>query len=50
MVIELQSHSTVSDGQLAPAGVVEEACQGWSTTLALTDHDAVAGLRGRRDG
>ena len=24
MLIELQSHSTVSDGQLAPAGVVEK--------------------------
>ena len=44
MGIELQSHSTVSDGQLAPAGVVEEAAKAGVTTLALTDHDAVAGV------
>jgi hypothetical protein len=44
VLIELQSHSTVSDGQLAPAGVVEEAAKAGVTTLALTDHDAVAGV------
>ena len=44
MLIELQSHSTVSDGQLTPAGVVEEAARAGVTTLALTDHDAVAGV------
>lgn len=44
MKIELQSHSTVSDGQLEPAGVVEEAAKAGVTTLALTDHDAVAGV------
>ena len=44
MLIELQSHSTVSDGQLAPAGVVEKAAEAGVTTLALTDHDAVAGV------
>jgi predicted metal-dependent phosphoesterase TrpH len=45
MLIELQSHSTVSDGQLAPAEVVAEAAKAGVTTLALTDHDAVAGVR-----
>jgi predicted metal-dependent phosphoesterase TrpH len=44
MLIELQSHSTVSDGQLPPAGVVEEAAKAGVTTLALTDHDAIAGV------
>ena len=44
MLIELQSHSTVSDGQLAPAAVVEEAAKAGVTTLALTDHDAIAGV------
>jgi predicted metal-dependent phosphoesterase TrpH len=44
MLIELQSHSTVSDGQLEPAGVVEEAARAGVTTLALTDHDAIAGV------
>jgi predicted metal-dependent phosphoesterase TrpH len=43
-VIELQSHSTVSDGQLEPAGVVEEAAKAGVRTLALTDHDAIAGV------
>lgn len=44
MLIELQSHSTVSDGQLPPAEVVEQAAAGGVTTLALSDHDAVAGV------
>lgn len=44
MLIELQSHSTVSDGQLAPAAVVEAAAAAGVTTLALTDHDAIAGV------
>lgn len=44
MLIELQSHSTVSDGQLAPAGVVEAAAAAGVTTLALSDHDAIAGV------
>ena len=44
MLIELQSHSTVSDGQLEPAGVVEKAAEAGVTTLALSDHDAVAGV------
>jgi hypothetical protein len=43
-VIELQSHSTVSDGQLVPAEVVEEAAKAGVETLALTDHDAIAGV------
>jgi predicted metal-dependent phosphoesterase TrpH len=43
-VIELQSHSTVSDGQLEPAAVVEAAAKAGVTTLALSDHDAVAGV------
>lgn len=44
MLIELQSHSTVSDGQLPPAEVVEQAAAAGVTTLALSDHDAVAGV------
>jgi predicted metal-dependent phosphoesterase TrpH len=44
MLIELQSHSTVSDGQLAPAEVVAEAAKAGVTTLALSDHDAIAGV------
>ncbi|MGN6277060.1 MAG: PHP domain-containing protein [Solirubrobacterales bacterium] len=44
MLIELQSHSTVSDGQLVPSEVVAEAAKAGVTTLALTDHDAIAGV------
>ena len=44
MLIELQSHSTVSDGQLPPEEVVEAAAEAGVTTLALTDHDAIAGV------
>ncbi|HEY5976511.1 MAG TPA: PHP domain-containing protein [Solirubrobacterales bacterium] len=44
MLIELQSHSTHSDGQLGAGEVVERAAQAGVTTLALTDHDAVAGV------
>jgi 3',5'-nucleoside bisphosphate phosphatase len=44
VLIELQSHSVVSDGQLPPAEVVEKAVEAGVTTLALTDHDAVAGV------
>jgi 3',5'-nucleoside bisphosphate phosphatase len=43
-VIDLQSHSTYSDGELRPAGVVVAAADAAITTLALTDHDAVDGI------
>ncbi|HYU59569.1 MAG TPA: PHP domain-containing protein [Solirubrobacterales bacterium] len=43
-MIDLQSHSTVSDGELAPADVARAAAQAGVTTMALTDHDGVAGV------
>jgi 3',5'-nucleoside bisphosphate phosphatase len=43
-VIELQSHSTYSDGELKPAGVVKAAAKAGVTVLALSDHDAIAGV------
>lgn len=43
-LIDLQSHSTVSDGELPPEEVVEAAAGAGVTVLALTDHDAVAGV------
>ena len=43
-MIDLQSHSTYSDGELPPAGVVAAAADAGVTTLALTDHDAVTGI------
>jgi predicted metal-dependent phosphoesterase TrpH len=44
-VIDLQAHSTVSDGQLPPAEVARAAAAAGVTTMALTDHDGVAGVR-----
>jgi predicted metal-dependent phosphoesterase TrpH len=43
-LIDLQSHSTVSDGQLAPADVVRSAAEAGIDVMALTDHDGVAGV------
>ena len=41
---DLHCHSTASDGVLSPCEVVERAAEKGVTTLALTDHDTVAGL------
>jgi len=40
---DLQSHSTHSDGELAPAQVVAAAANTGVELLALTDHDTLAG-------
>jgi hypothetical protein len=42
--IDLHCHSTVSDGVLTPAQLVERAHRRGVRVLALTDHDDVAGL------
>lgn len=42
--IDLHCHSTVSDGLLTPAQLVEHAAARGVTMLALTDHDDVGGL------
>jgi predicted metal-dependent phosphoesterase TrpH len=41
---DLHSHSTVSDGLLAPAALVGRAASRGVELLALTDHDDIAGL------
>jgi predicted metal-dependent phosphoesterase TrpH len=43
-MMDLQSHSTYSDGELPPAEVVAAAAEAGVTTLALTDHDGVDGI------
>jgi 3',5'-nucleoside bisphosphate phosphatase len=43
-MIDLQSHSTVSDGQLDPPQVATAAAEAGVAVMALTDHDAVAGV------
>ena len=43
-MLDLQSHSTFSDGELPPAQVVATAVDQGVTTLALTDHDGIDGV------
>jgi 3',5'-nucleoside bisphosphate phosphatase len=45
---DLQSHSTHSDGTLAPAEVVRLAAEAGVELLALTDHDTVDGVEEAR--
>jgi predicted metal-dependent phosphoesterase TrpH len=42
--LDLHSHTTASDGTLAPAALVRLAHEAGLTTLAVTDHDTTAGL------
>lgn len=42
--IDLHCHSTISDGLLTPTQLVERAASRGVKTLALTDHDDIAGL------
>ncbi len=44
MNVDLHCHSTVSDGLLAPAAVIERAKMNGVELLALTDHDELGGL------
>ncbi len=43
-MIDLHSHSTASDGTLSPTQLVCQAAEAGITTLALTDHDSIAGV------
>jgi len=43
-MIDLQAHSTVSDGQLEPGDVARAAAEAGVTVMSLTDHDGVAGV------
>jgi predicted metal-dependent phosphoesterase TrpH len=43
-MIDLQSHSTISDGELPPAEVARAAAAAGVTVMSLTDHDGVAGV------
>jgi predicted metal-dependent phosphoesterase TrpH len=42
--VDLHSHSTISDGLLTPSELVRYAASQGVNTLALTDHDDIAGL------
>ena len=43
-MIDLHIHTTASDGQYTPTQIVEKAAEKNITTIAITDHDTVAGL------
>ncbi len=43
-MIDLHTHSTASDGTLSPSQLVKRAATAGITTLALTDHDCIAGI------
>ena len=47
-MIDLHSHSNISDGDLSPAVLVEEAAKQGIHAIALTDHDTVKGLESAR--
>lgn len=42
--MDLHTHSTASDGSLAPGAVVASAREAGLAAIALTDHDSVAGI------
>lgn len=44
-MIDLHTHSTYSDGTFSPMQLVEYAKKKGITTLALTDHDCIGGVR-----
>jgi predicted metal-dependent phosphoesterase TrpH len=46
--VDLHTHSTASDGTLAPEGVIEAAEGCGLTALALTDHDTIDGVPAAR--
>jgi len=48
LTFDLQSHSTQSDGTLAPGDVVARAAAAGIALLALTDHDTVGGVADAR--
>jgi 3',5'-nucleoside bisphosphate phosphatase len=47
-LIDLHMHTTASDGVLSPTALVEAAAAAGLTTIAVTDHDTVAGLEEAR--
>lgn len=48
-VYDLHTHSTASDGVLAPSALMERAKRHGVDTLALTDHDTVGGIAEARE-
>ncbi len=45
MLVDFHTHTSASDGALAPAALIERARAAGVTELAITDHDTLAGYR-----
>ncbi|MDR1100569.1 MAG: PHP domain-containing protein [Treponema sp.] len=43
-MIDLHTHSNVSDGELSPAQLIRKAAAEGISAIALTDHDTIAGI------
>ena len=43
-MIDLHVHTTASDGQYSPTQIIQMAAEKNIGTIAITDHDTVAGL------
>ena len=48
-MIDLHTHTTASDGSLPPAELIARAASAGIRTLAVTDHDTLAGIREAAD-
>jgi len=49
IMVDLHTHSNISDGEYSPAELVQEAQKKGINALALTDHDTLDGLEAARD-
>jgi predicted metal-dependent phosphoesterase TrpH len=47
-MVDLHTHSNISDGELSPATLIKEAAKRGLTAIALTDHDTIKGLESAR--
>jgi predicted metal-dependent phosphoesterase TrpH len=48
-LVDLHTHSSASDGELAPSALIEKAHALGLSTIALTDHDTVDGIAEARE-
>jgi len=47
-MVDLHTHSNISDGDLSPALLIKEAVRQGLRAIALTDHDTINGLDSAR--
>ena len=48
-MVDFHTHSNVSDGDLTPAELINEAVRRGLSAIALTDHDTIEGFEGARE-